>query len=527
MDDHSIKACNDILPTLQTLKNVATQRIRAFLLTKIHDLKTPGTNINLKQQLLLEYKYFQTFLKEHAPLASQETRTSYIHTQCKVYEGHFRTYLSNMKKLATNKVPDKYCLVGQNPQASTGLFAVRRDPQEVSTMLSLRNRHLLLKRMDDVPIVTHVAQREGKKFHQEVIFWSTNRLLMDTATSEYIFVQRFFNESSLFKLIFQKTIELFTTTIQEHMLNTYDIVGLLVMIRVLQENQNEMIRRKVPCLDSFFHRVFMDSYSKFKKLVDLQLHSVKALCEKVENPSPGDNTQTSASAGSPHYAVVRYAMFVTAILVLNRGYKDQHITSCLKRFRDEMLKLINAIAKTKDRKMGMVFLINNYDIILSTLRVAELTECEEFEKFQERQRTQIDNFIEAELNTDFKDFIDFVKSAEKKLHDSQKIEDQDKMRNVGKLFALRWKTAIQRINREVLHHFTPNVSSSLAQSSGNEELLRNCKELLQKILLQLLVYFTRFLRVVQSTGSQRLEQEFLSLKTTLKYEIRRLVSEKT
>lgn len=395
-------------------------------------------------------------------------------------------------------------------------------------MLSLRNRHQLLKRMDDVPIVTHVAQRDGKKFHQEVIFWSTNRLLMDTATSEYIFVQRFFNESSLFKLIFVKTIELFTTTIQEFMLNTHDVVGLLVMVRVLQENQNEMIRRKVPCLDSFFQRVFMDAYSKFKNLVDLQLNSVKALRHKVENPSPAEAwPQASNFAGAPHFAVVRYAMFVSAILVLNKGYKDQHITSCLKRFRDGMLKLINAIAKTKDPKMGMVFLINNYDIILSTLRAAEVTECQEYDKFQERQRTQIDNFVEAELNTDFKDFIDFVKSAEKRLHDKKKIEDQEKMRNVGKLFALRWRQSIQRINRDVLHHFTPNISSSFAQSSGNEELLRNCKELLQKILYQLLVYFTRFLLVVSNTENQRLEQELLSLKTTLKYEIRRLVSGKT
>merc|ERR550534_3661501 len=288
-----------------------------------------------------------------------------------------------------------------------------------------------------------------------------------------------------------------------------------------------MIRRKVPCLDSFFNRVFMDAYSKFKKLVDLQLSSVTALREKVENPSPTDTSQLSTSGGAPHYAVVRYAMFLSAILELNKGYKDQHITSCLKRFREGMLKLINSIAATKEPKIGMVFLINNYDLILSTLRAGEVSDCEEFDKIQERQRIQIDNFIEAELNTDFKDFIDFVKSAEKKLHDSQKIEDQEKMRNVGKLFALRWKTAIQRINGDVSHHFTPNISSSFAQSSGNEELLRNCKELLQKILLQLLVYFTRFLRVVKSTGSQRLEQEFLSLKTTLKYEIRRLVSEKT
>merc|ERR1719464_2391468 len=98
------------------------------------------------------------------------------------------------------------------------------------------------------------------------------------------------------------------------------------------------------------------------------------------------------------------------------------------------------------------------------------------------------------------------------------------MKVIAKAFIGKWQQALQRINSAVAHNFTPNVSSAVAESIGNEELLRNCKELLRKILLQLLVYFQRFIRVVKSSGNQRLEQELLALKTTVRYEIRRLVT---
>merc|ERR1712173_138004 len=92
-------------------------------------------------------------------------------------------------------------------------------------------------------------------------------------------------------------------------------------------------------------------------------------------------------------------------------------------------------------------------------------------------------------------------------------------------FVGKWERALQRINAAVAHNFTPNVSAAVAESIGNEELLRNCKELLRKVLLQLLYYFQRFIRVVKASGNQRLEQEMLALRTTLKYEVRRLVAD--
>merc|ERR1719336_455257 len=98
--------------------------------------------------------------------------------------------------------------------------------------------------------------------------------------------------------------------------------------------------------------------------------------------------------------------------------------------------------------MTLVFLINNYDMIITTLRTAEVTESQEYESFQELQQAQIDRFVEMELGVDFGDMIDFLKHAEQQISEPTKI-NQELMKTVAKTFSGKWQNSIQRINADV------------------------------------------------------------------------------
>lgn len=62
----SSAAFHDVEPVIEKLRLKAVSKVRDFLLQKISQLRRPRTNIQIIQQnVLLKFKYFVTFLKEH------------------------------------------------------------------------------------------------------------------------------------------------------------------------------------------------------------------------------------------------------------------------------------------------------------------------------------------------------------------------------------------------------------------------------------------------------------------------------
>ena len=55
-----------------------------------------------------------------------------------------------------------------------------------------------------------------ERYHYEIIYKSATKLLKDTATSEYFFVKRFFNDNTLFNNVFQKPLQLFSEKLDEY-----------------------------------------------------------------------------------------------------------------------------------------------------------------------------------------------------------------------------------------------------------------------------------------------------------------------
>ncbi|KAL5656501.1 hypothetical protein ACJX0J_035820, partial [Zea mays] len=64
------------------------------------------------------------------------------------------------------------------------------------------SRQLRRKEIDQPTLIPHIAEAKSQKYSYEVLFRSLQKLLIDTATSEYLFTDDFFGEESIFHDIF-------------------------------------------------------------------------------------------------------------------------------------------------------------------------------------------------------------------------------------------------------------------------------------------------------------------------------------
>jgi vacuolar protein sorting-associated protein 52 len=69
------QARKDVEPALEKLRIKAVSKVREYLLQKVYTLRRPKTNIQIIQQnVLLKYKYFVRFLRQHGAEVYDEVR---------------------------------------------------------------------------------------------------------------------------------------------------------------------------------------------------------------------------------------------------------------------------------------------------------------------------------------------------------------------------------------------------------------------------------------------------------------------
>ncbi|KAJ4839400.1 Vacuolar protein sorting-associated protein 52 [Turnera subulata] len=317
----SSKALKDVQPELEKLRQKAVSKVFEFIVQKLYALRKPKTNIQILQQsVLLKYKYVISFLKDHGKEVYTEVRAAYIDTMNKVLSAHFRAYIQALEKLQLD-IATSSDMIGVETR-SAGLFTRAREPlKNRSAVFALGDRINILKdvtlllqclEIDQPALIPHIAEASAQKYPYEVLFRSLHKLLMDTATSEYLFCDEFFGEESIFYDIFAGPFAVVDEHFTSILPNCYDAIGLMLMIRIIHQHQLIMSRRRIPCLDSYLDKVNIALWPRFKMVFDLHLSSlrnanVKTLWEDDVHP---------------HYVMRRYAEFTASLIHLNVGYED-------------------------------------------------------------------------------------------------------------------------------------------------------------------------------------------------------------
>ncbi|XP_058067918.1 vacuolar protein sorting-associated protein 52 A isoform X2 [Magnolia sinica] len=495
----SSKALKDVQPELEKLRQKAVSKVFDFTVQKLYALRKPKTNIQILQQsVLLKYKYVVLFLKEHGKEIYGEVRGAYIDTMNKVLSAHFRAYIQALEKLQLD-IATANDLIGVETR-STSLFSRGREPlKNRSAVFALGERINILKEIEQPALIPHIAEASSLKYPYEVLFRSLHKLLMDTATSEYLFCDDFFGEESIFYEIFAGPFAVIDEHFNSILPNFYDAIGLMLMIRIIHQHQLIMSRRRIPCLDSYLDKVNIALWPRFKMVFDMHLNSlrnanVKTLWEDDVHP---------------HYVMRRYAEFTASLIQLNVEYGDGQLELNLDRLRMAVDELLIKLAKTFTKpKLQTVFLINNYDMTIAVLKEVGTEAGKAQMYFEDLLKTNTAIFVEELLLEHFNDLIKFVKTRASE-DPSSSLEKHITVADVEPLvkdFASRWKAAIELMHKDVITSFSNFLCGM---------------EILRAALTQLLLYYTRLTDCIKRiVGGNALNKDLVSI-SSIMYEIRK------
>lgn len=537
-------AGKELIPEMMTLKTKAIARAKDFFLANILEMKKGKTNINMIQQnSLAKYaKLFKILLRE-APQMGEEVRGTYVEIMQKLVTNLFKHYYSALLKMEIVVATKTDVLViADAPMKSLFTqkidFTFNKDKSSVGgETFALNGRDEIISDLEGSPILVHVATAEKARYHFEVLLRSMLKHLVDAASNEFLFLLDFFQTEvhDTFYKIYGRCLSLILENLEDYMLSCYDVVSLLLCIRITQSMRLVMQRRRIPTLDNFFDRVTNMLWPRFDFVLGLNLKSLK-----MANPKDFGPVDLA-----PQYVCRRYAELICVLTSLDGGSlktsmgsrvssidgmegslhsNASHSTNPDNRDKDvkgknvmernmqalrvEMIDLLSRLAHTHimSSKDQRVFYINNYDMILTTLQSRKINSAEVGE-YESLVAAQKELFAEEEVKGAFPRLVTFVAQTEQLINGMSGKEkdgagakaagaageetlnlDEAIVESLVRDFAANWRGGIKQINDGVLSYFAN---------------FRNGTEILKQVLTQLLLYYTRFQDIIKRAWSSK------------------------
>mmetsp|Transcript_20438 Transcript_20438/g.34213 ORF Transcript_20438/g.34213 Transcript_20438/m.34213 type:complete len:714 (-) Transcript_20438:96-2237(-) len=505
-----------LLPEFEKLKLKAISKIREYLTAQFTAIRKPKTNIQMMQQnALVKYAPLFHFVESEATIVADDLRSMYVESMGRTLVNLFKVYYAQLLKLE-QVLATKGDFIAVEEGTLKNVFTSKVDLSKRNDSFALGERDKLLQQIEWEPILVHVAMAENQRFPYEALLRSVLKHLVDAASNEFLFVVDFFKTSprDTFNRIFGRTLSLVLENIENYLLNCYDIVGLLIMIKMTHLLRLVMQRRRIPVLDSLFDRISLLLWPRFKQVFDLNLKSVRTANPKKLGPVDV----------SPHYVSRRYAQLICSVIILQQGSGDAHglggggesmMLQDVNAMRTDMIALLERLSgllpNAKERR---VFFINNFDMILSVFQERGVM-CEEVQRFEDLLMQQRELFAEEEIRNSFAELVSFVKETEKLLAEhaeqgggaattsSSSISvDEARVEALARDFGSNWRAGIQQINDDVLAYFAN---------------FRNGMEILKQVLTQLLLYYTRFQDIIKKVWQRppSFSREIVSTATIL------------
>ncbi|XP_039135375.1 vacuolar protein sorting-associated protein 52 A isoform X2 [Dioscorea cayenensis subsp. rotundata] len=443
------KALKVVQPELERLRQKAVSKVFEFIAQKIHALRKLKTSIQIPQDnILLKYRCLIIFLKEHGMEIYNEVKATYIDTMNKILSAHFRAYIQAMGKLQLD-IATSSDLIGVETKSTRLSLGRRESLRNGSAVFALGDRINILKEIDQPALILHTAEVNSERYPYEVLFRSLHKLLMDTAASEYLFCGDFFGEESIFYEIFAGPFAVLDEHFNVVLPNCYDALGLMLMIRIVDQHQMVMFKRKIPCLDSYLDKVNISLWSRLKLVLDMHLNSLR-----------NANVRTLWEDDvHPHYVMWRYAEFVASLVHLNVEYGDGQLDLNFERLQMAIDDLLNKLAKTFTKpKLQTTFLINNYDVMVTVLMKSGTGGGSTMVHFWHLLKSNIPIFVEEMLLEHFNDLIKFVTSrGSEESSSSAENPSATDLEPLAWDFLSRWKAAIELMYEDCITSFSDSL----------------------------------------------------------------------
>ncbi|CAG0881281.1 unnamed protein product [Darwinula stevensoni] len=495
------RSVQDVRDVLENLKIKVLSKIREFLLQKIYQMRKPMTNYQMPQNAMLKHKYFYQFLMSHEREIAKEVRDEYVETMSKIYFCYFKTYMSRLMKLMTEEVATKEDLLGAEETVRFSLFSTKPSMRNKSTVFTIGQRAEVLTSELEAPImVPHTSQQTGKKYPFETLFRSEQFALVDNGCREYLFLSEFFmvqdnHAMDLFNSVMGRTISLFQVgchssplhayvdvamkisirQMETFVLESWDSLSLFLCIHLIHRYRLLCHKRAVPALDHHWDALLKLLWPHFEQILMLNLQSLHDC----------DPHKIAEYDIHPHYISRRYAEYSSSLCSLNDSFPtdNSRVDKLLLLLQTEMQNLLLKMAAVfRDRKHQLMFLINNYDMMLSISVERTREDSKESESFREKLNALSNEYVELLLQPHFGGLLQFVQDLEALGEDNTTMKAQEmKVVTLVKAFNASWKKSLDDIDTEVKTSF-PNF--------------KNGNNILQATLTQFVQYYHRFQKIL-------------------------------
>lgn len=356
----NLKSLITLTKILDSLYIKAIERIKNFMVAKVKALRTIGTPSQVIQNQLIQCREIYPFLKARAPSLALEIRQAYVYTMKWYYHAHFQRYLQSLSKL-TLHVIDKESLIG-------GTQSIFKKSASVIDY-SLGKRDQIITAQDPTVMPAQIAEYNHLKFHMETGFRSFNLAMVDNGSVEYLFLMEFFQMDAevngLFEQIFTDTFQLGISYTKELIQNTFDVYGVLILIRLSQGLVFELQRRRIPVIEDYLNLQLITLWPKFQNLIDLN-------CENMKRSSSKSSSISGLKPTTTHPLTLQFTNLLTGFLKLtgiDQQTTQEPLYNSIQRLRNDYESVLTKISK--NLKQNELFLYNNYSFVLGIL-----TECE-------------------------------------------------------------------------------------------------------------------------------------------------------
>jgi len=258
-----------------------------------------------------------------------------------------------------------------------------------------------------------------------------------------------------------------------------------------------MQSRQVSCLNSYLDAQNLMIRPRLRFVLDENVKSLRKACQ--QNLPPVANMHPT----HPHLVTRRYAELAASLFALSSPEASKLMDALqqpLEQMQKDMCTLCKALSSKLDSpESGLVFLVNNYDLVLSIFHERHLPRTATA-GFEQLLRDQVQLFVENQLQRHFPDLVNFVKNTEPLVaHIDENAArgtaqgpppdvDVQRMEHVVRVFAQNWKRETERINQYVMTSFS-NFS--------------NGTDIMQQVLMQMLLYYTRLQKVITKSFPQQ------------------------
>ncbi|KAJ8267466.1 hypothetical protein COCON_G00126380 [Conger conger] len=469
-------ACSDIQDTVDRLKIKAVTKIREFILQKIYSFRKPMTNYQIPQNTLLKYRFFYQFLLANERQVAKEVRDEYVDTMSKIYYSYFKSYSGRLLKVQYEEVADKDDLMGVEDTAKKDIlyqseragFFSKPSLKSRNTIFTVGQRGAVLSpaELEGPILIPHTAQRGDCRYPYETLFRSQHYALLDNGCREYLFLCDFFmvagnSALDLFNCIMGKTLSMFLKSMSTYVSDCYDSIAVFLCIHIILRfraitakrnipalDKAITAKRNIPALDKYWEAVLELLWPRFELILEMNIQSIR-------NTDP---QKLGLLDTRPHYITRRYAEFSSAIVSINQTFPNQRTNTLLGQLQVEVENFVlKMAAEFPSRKDQLIFLINNYDMMLSVLMERAADDSKEVEGFQQLLLARTQEFIEEILSSPFGGMIAFVKESEALMEKGQLDRlknDEARITQLVQGFSSSWKQSVEALSQDVMRSFT-------------------------------------------------------------------------